>query len=141
MLLADRTVLLVDADTALLDQLASELKRHGAKCFPARDAQTASWGARETLPDALVCGLGLPGVDTVALIGELRSAPESAARPAVALLEPARAGSAPSGTSPAGAASGFQKCLPKPVNMPDLVDALCCVLGERTPPVLGSLPS
>ena len=46
MLLADRTVLLVDADTAVLDLLAAELKGQGARCFPARDAETAVWGAR-----------------------------------------------------------------------------------------------
>ena len=141
MLLADRTVLLLDADSTLLDQLGSELKQHGARCFPARDAETASWGARETLPDVLVCGLGLPGVDTVALIEELRSAPESAALPAVALLDADQLSSVAGRASPAGAASNFQKYLQKPVNTPDLVDALCCVLGERTPPALGSVPS
>jgi DNA-binding response OmpR family regulator len=141
MLLADRTVLLLDADGALLTQLGSELKRHGARCFLARDAATASFGARETLPDAMVCGLELPGVDTVSLVAELRSAPESTALPVVALLSADQASTSASPMACAGAESGFQKCLPKPVNMPDLVDALCCVLGDRTRPVLGSVPS
>jgi CheY-like chemotaxis protein len=124
----------------LLEQLGSELKQHGAKCFPARDATTASWGARETLPDALVCGLELPGIDPVALLAELRSASELGDLAAVGLLDPQEPPPA-SSTLDAVVESGFHKCLTKPVKLPDLVDALCCVLGERPPPGSDLVPS
>lgn len=132
MLLADRTVLLVDADGVLLDLIAAELNRHGARCFPAQDRATATWGARETLPDVIVCGLTRPGVDAHSLLDELRSAPESAALGAVALhaRQPSAAGVPPL----ADVGSGFQKYLTEPVATADLVDALCCVLGDRTAP-------
>jgi CheY-like chemotaxis protein len=140
MLLADRTVLLVDADTAVLDLLSAELKGHGAKCFPARDAVSAMWGARETLPDVVVCTLELANVDATALVAELRSAPESAALAAIGLTAtPALAGTLRARLPAAGA--GFEKFLARPPRLAELVDALCSVLGMRTLPERGNLPS
>ena len=140
MLLADRTVLVVDADGAFLEQLDSELKRQGARCFTAGDVATAAWGARETLPDAMVCALESPGIDAALLLAELRSAPETARLAGVA-VHTRQAPVTDSGRLHIDADSGFQKHLTKPLSMPDFVDALCCVLGDGTPAVPGSVPT
>jgi CheY-like chemotaxis protein len=139
MLLTDRTVLLVDPDGVNLERLASELKGHGARCFAARDAVTAAWGARETLPDVVVSEVGLPDMDARELIGELRSALESTELAAVGLsVNHALAGSTPPRTEADGV---FEKFLVKPVAIADLVDAICCVLGERSLPQPGGSPA
>jgi DNA-binding response OmpR family regulator len=140
MLLADRTVLLVDPDTSTLESLASELKARGAKCFLAPDAATAAWGARETLPDVVVSELELPDLDAAALLFDLRSTPESAEIPAIALAaNRSLVASARGQRHTLG--HGFDKYLGKPARAPDVADAICCVLGpnghapERTPSV------
>ncbi|HTQ02597.1 MAG TPA: GAF domain-containing protein [Polyangiaceae bacterium] len=127
MLLADRTVLLVDPDTSALDSLSVELRAHGAKCFSARDAATAIWGARETLPDAVVCELELPDRDATALLFELRNGPVSL--PAVALAAERRAlvRLRENGHT---LGNRFEKRFAKPARALDVVDAICSLLGD-----------
>lgn len=127
MLLADRTVLLVDPDSNVLESLTVELRSRGAKCFPAGDAAAALWGARETLPDVVVCELELPDRDASSLLSELRALLPSL--PAVALTKD-RALCARLPEDRSARAPGFEKCLAKPVAASDLVDAICCVLGS-----------
>jgi DNA-binding response OmpR family regulator len=122
MLLADRTVLLVDPDASALDSLSRELRAHGAKCFPAKDGDAAVWGARETLPDVVVSELELPERDASALLSELRTGP--AAPPAIAL-----ANDRTQLSKWRASGSGFDKLLAKPARGADVVDAICCVLG------------
>lgn len=129
MLLADRTVLLVDPDTSALDSLSLELRTHGAKCFAAKDAATALWGARETLPDVVVSELELPDGDATTLLFELRNGSESP--PAVALAR-SRAKLAKLRGRPHGFGRGFDKCLAKPAPGSDVLDAICCVLGPSS---------
>jgi CheY-like chemotaxis protein len=140
MLLANRTVLVVDADSAVLEVLSAELKGHGAKCFPAQDAATATWGARETLPDAVVCTLELANMDASELVAELRGAPEASELAAIGLTAtPALAGSLRARPPVAGA--GFEKFLVRLPRISELVDALCSVFGTRTLPERGNMPS
>jgi len=124
MLLADRTVLLVDPDTSALDSLSLELRAHGAKCFAAKDAETALWGARETLPDVVVSELELPDRDVSTLLFELRTGPE--APPAIALAK--SRGHLVKARDPQ---RGFDKHLAKPARGADVVDAICCVIGAH----------
>jgi GAF domain-containing protein len=140
MLLADRTVLLFDADEARLEALGAELKGHGARCFQARDAATAAWGARETLPDAIICALEHANMDAMALLAELRSAPEVAKLAAVGLASvPGLPLSVRERLNHGG--TRFEKFLSRPARTADLVDALCCVFGEKALPARGSVPS
>jgi CheY-like chemotaxis protein len=136
MLLADRTVVIVDPDAASTDVVAQHLRSQGARCFHARDAATAAWGVRETLPDVIVSELELPDLDANALILELRSGPNCAAVPAIGLSADrgllARAHALP---------HGFEKFLPKPTRLSDLTDAICCLLGSRTLPASEVFPT
>jgi DNA-binding response OmpR family regulator len=128
MLLADRTVLLVDPDTSALDSLSVELRTHGAKCFAAKDAETALWGARETLPDVVISELELPDRDASTLLFELRTGAE--APPAIALAKNRRH-LAKAREHAHGFGRGFDKRLAKPARASDVVDAICCVIGAR----------
>lgn len=128
MLLADRTVVIADPDSTVSEALSLELRREGARCFVAPDAMRAAWGARETLPDVLVTELELPDLPGEALLAELRSSPECAKVPALALA---------SNRSLLGRVQarpdGFEKCLLKPVRPSDVVDAICSVVdGPKT---------
>jgi len=137
MLLADRTVVIADPDSAVSEALSLELRREGARCFVAPDAMRAAWGARETLPDVLVTELELPDLPGEALLLELRGSAECAKLPGIALA---------SNRSLLGRVQarpdGFEKCLLKPVLAADLVAAVCSVVdGPRTvdPLVIPSL--
>ncbi len=129
MLLADRTVVIVDPDASSTDILSQHLRSHGARCFHAHDAASAAWGVRETLPDVIVSELELPDRGASALISELRSSPECARIPAIGLsanrelLARLQALSEP-----------FEKYLVKPTRLPDLTDAVCCLLGSAVVP-------
>jgi CheY-like chemotaxis protein len=130
MLLAERTVVIVDPDAVSAELMAQHLRSLGARCFHAPDAAAAAWGARETLPNIIVAELELPDLDTDALLVELRSAPECAGIPAIGLT--ANRGLL---TRVQARAHGFEKYLAKPAWLPDLTDAICCLLGSR--PSLG----
>ncbi len=136
MLLADRTVLLVDPDASALDSLSLELRNHGAKCFAAKDAETALWGARETLPDVVVSELELPDRDASALLFELRTGPEA---PSAIALAKNRSQLAKARDQRHGVARGFDKRIAKPARGSDVVDAICCLIGA--PSEHGSAPS
>lgn len=128
MLLADRTVVIADPDSTVSEALSLELRRQGARCFVAPDAMRAAWGARETLPDALVTELELPDLPGEALLMELRGSAECARVPALALATNrnllSRVQARP---------DGFEKCLLKPVRPPDVLDALCSIVhGPKT---------
>lgn len=140
MLLADRTVLLFDADAASLEAIGAELKGHGARCFQARDAATAAWGARETLPDVVVCALEGASTDVLALLAELRSAPEVAKLAGIGLAKSPEFAASVRARCGHGSA-GFEKFLSSPPRTSDLVDALCCLLGEKALPARGSVPA
>jgi CheY-like chemotaxis protein len=129
MLLADRTVVIVDPDAAWTDVLSQHLKSHGARCFHAHDAASAAWGVRETLPDVIVSELSLADLDANALIQQLRSSPECAETPALGL-------SAERGLLERWQAlpEPFEKYLLKPARLSDLTDAICCLLGSGVVP-------
>jgi DNA-binding response OmpR family regulator len=136
MLLADRTVIIVDPDPDATEPLSLHLRREGARCFVARDAENAVWGARETLPDVIVSELELPGSAGEKLAAELRSTPECVGVPALGLSAKrellARAQARP---------GGMEKYLLKPARTSDVIDAICCLLGTRRQPAPNLLPS
>src|SRR5687767_3003599 len=128
MLLAARTVVIVDPDAPSAEAISQHLRSLGARCFHAHDAASAAWGVRETLPDVIVSELELPDRDASALIRELRRAPECTSVPAIGLSSNrqllARAQALP---------EPFEKYLAKPAPLLDLSDAICCVIGSSVP--------
>jgi two-component system OmpR family response regulator len=136
MLLADRTVIIVDPDPETTEPLSLHLRREGARCFVARDAGNAIWGARETLPDVIVSELELPDSAGETLAAELRSTPECVGVPALGLSandELLRRVQARHG--------GIEKYLRKPARPAQVMDAICCLLGTRRQPAPNLLPS
>jgi CheY-like chemotaxis protein len=129
MLLADRTVVIVDPDATWTDLLSQHLKSHGARCFHAHDAASAAWGVRETLPDVIVSELELADLDASALIQQVRSSPDCAETPALGLganrglVERWQALPEP-----------FEKYLLKPARPSEVTDAICCLLGSGVVP-------
>ncbi|HEY2990771.1 MAG TPA: response regulator, partial [Candidatus Binatia bacterium] len=65
------TVMVVDDDAASRDGLASLLERWGYKSLTAADAQAALKACEESLPDAMVLDLIMPGMTGLELVQKL----------------------------------------------------------------------
>jgi circadian clock protein KaiC len=119
-------VLLVEDFDEARDCIRMVLERHGAQVATAGTAQEALDAASRSLPNALVCDIGLPGEDGYALLRRLRAvSPRHAAIPALALT----AWTLPEDRERARAA-GFALHLAKPVE-PDVLATAVAGLLER----------
>jgi len=136
MLLAERSVLIVDDDEECLDVLSAHLEAHGARVERARSGTAALERSRETPPHAVICELALPNFDGRSLLAALRGTPRCDGVPALALTtEPPLVGYA------RALGAGFEKYLLKPARLGDVTDALCCLLGAPRVPPAGAVPS
>jgi CheY-like chemotaxis protein len=118
--LAGKLVLIVDDDAESRSLIEMVLKRHGAGTVSAESATEAMHLIRFRKPDVLVSDLGMPDVDGLAFIRQLR-APESetSSIPAVALSAYTREDDRSRALQ-----SGFQIHLGKPIQAKELVDTV-----------------
>lgn len=136
MLLAERSVLIVDDDAESVKVLRAHLSAQGARVDGAPTGAAALELASKVPPDAVICELALPDFDGRSLISSLRAVPGCETRPALALTtEPPLVGYA------RALGAGFEKYLLKPARLEDVTDALCCVLGDSRARPAGVLPS
>jgi CheY-like chemotaxis protein len=136
MLLAERTLLVVDDDHDSLDVLTAHLVGQGARVHGVRSGTAALEVVRNMRPDALITELVLPDFDGRSLLSALRDAPLCGTVPALALTsQPALVGYA------RALGAGFEKFLLKPTRLGDVTDALCCLLRESRVPPSGVVPS
>jgi CheY-like chemotaxis protein len=126
MLLANRTIVLVDPDVEGAAVVAAELRRAGARCLVAGSAEMAAWAVHETLPDALVAELRLPDGDAHELLARLRGAPECAAMSSLGLTSEGALAAEGLARS-----AGYDKYLLKPAPATDVAESLGCAIGLR----------
>lgn len=114
------TVLLVDDNVALLELLTNSLRYIGGfRVLNAPDGATGLELAVSERPDCIVIDVVMPGIDGFQLAHVLRGDPETAAIPLVMLTALAQEES-----RMAGALSGADRYLVKPVKLPDLIEAI-----------------
>jgi signal transduction histidine kinase len=114
-------VLLVDDEPDASAFLSTLLERQGAVVAIAGSAAEAIAALRLAPPDVLVSDLAMPGVDGFDLIRRVRSlsSAEGGGTPAVALTAYVRPEDARAALD-----AGYHRHLPKPVNLPRLVEAV-----------------
>ncbi|MGE0448186.1 MAG: ATP-binding protein [Vicinamibacterales bacterium] len=119
-------VLAVDDEPDSLNLLRTALEGAGAIVTPVGSARAALDLLATITPDVLVADIGMPGMDGLELIREVRSMPEPVrSLPAAALTAYAR-----SQDRVTSLASGFQMHLVKPIDPVELIVAVG-VLGRR----------
>lgn len=70
--MATRTVLLVDDDTDLLDELQHALSRQGLWVITASNGQAALDEIQEVRPDVIVCDISMPGMNGLEVLERVR---------------------------------------------------------------------
>ncbi len=122
-------LLVVDDDEDALRLLRTVLETAGAEVRAAASAPEALRLIQIDPPDVLVADVGMPGMDGLDLIRQIRALDEDAARsvPAAALTAYARAQDRTSALD-----SGFQAHLPKPFDPIELVEVVATLAGRRS---------
>ena len=123
--LKGRRILLVEDDLDTLGMLRRLLEGAGATVFAARTAASALETFPKAQPDLLVSDIGLPGENGYSLLQRLRSEPEGAALPAVALTAYAR-----DEDERQSLLAGFVAHLSKPVDPARLLAVLASLPGR-----------
>ena len=113
-------VLVVEDDPDTQDAIRHVLETEGAAVTTAESAPEALKVFLSSLPDVLVCDLGLPGVDGYAFIRQIRDLPVLLGGRTAALALTAYSAEAPTKVMHAG----FQAYLTKPVEPGNLVSTV-----------------
>jgi CheY-like chemotaxis protein len=116
-----RRVLLVDDEPILLKSLRPFLEDAGHQVMTATEAGSAFQILESDRPDAIVCDVGLPGMDGLEFYARVRQNPSWQGIPFIFLT---------GGRSDSGLATGRQpsegKVLRKPFDVDDLLSLLRC---------------
>jgi PAS domain S-box-containing protein len=121
-------VLTVDDDPDAREVIGRMLEAFGAEVTSAASARDALAALRRSVPDVLVCDIGMPHQDGYALIAAVRGLPlgGGAPLPAIALTAYARAQD-----RERALASGFQAHLAKPVDAARLAGTIATLCPAR----------
>jgi len=112
-------VLVVDDNVDAAETLAMVLRVHGHDVATAHDGAAGLDAAKRTVPDVVICDIGMPGMDGYEFATKLRRESCCASAIAVALT-----GYGESEDQRRAIAAGFNHFLKKPVRLPDLYDLL-----------------
>lgn len=119
-------VLAVDDQPDALSLLKAVLEGAGAVVTTAASAQAALDAMRARVPDVMVADIGMPRMDGLQLIREVRQFPRTAHMPAAALTAYAR-----SQDRVTSLASGYQMHLVKPIDPVELIVAVAALANRR----------
>jgi two-component system cell cycle response regulator DivK len=108
----DALVLIVEDNAKNLKLVRDLLEYHGFQTLVADSAEAGIALAREAAPDLILMDIELPGMDGVAALRELRSRPDTAAIPVVALTASAMQADRQRFTE-----AGFDGYLVKPIDV------------------------
>jgi PAS domain S-box-containing protein len=125
--LSGLTLLLVDDNPEVLEVLRVFLEREGALVHTAGSVAEAFAALERTAPHVVLSDIGLPGEDGYALSERLRTRAAEAGRPIPAIALTAYA--TEEDTRRARAA-GFQAHLPKPVDLPRVLETVASLAGR-----------
>jgi PAS domain S-box-containing protein len=125
--LSDIQALVVDDDQDIQDLVQFILEQAGAEVRVAPSALEALKQLEQTIPDILICDIGMPKMDGYALIRQIRTfSPDRGGQiPAIALTAYAT-----EANQQQSIAAGFQKHIAKPVEPEQLVNAITTLLGR-----------
>ena len=113
------TVLVVDDEADSLDILTLILQSEGAEVISVASAKAALEVFTQTTPDLIISDIGMPYKDGYTLIEEIRQLPQGQNLPAIALTAYAAEIDMQHSFE-----AGFQKHLAKPVDIPQLIEAV-----------------
>jgi PAS domain S-box-containing protein len=121
-------VMVVDDESDARDLLTLVLNQHGAEVTAVAAADEALRAVEHSLPDVIICDIGMPGEDGYSFISGLRKMePERGGRiPAVALTAYTRPDERMRALQ-----GGYQTYVPKPIEVTELV-AVVANLAKRT---------
>lgn len=118
-------ILVVDDEADSLDILTLVLEQEGAKLTSAVSAAAALDVMSRTTPDLIISDIGMPEVDGLTLMTQIRQLPAGKNVPAIALT--AYAGEMDRQSS---FDAGYQKHIAKPINIPELITAITELLSN-----------
>ena len=118
-------ILVVDDEIDSLDILTLVLEQEGAKLTSVASAKAALDVMSQSTPDLIVSDIGMPEVDGLTLITQIRQLPAGKDVPAIALT--AYAGEMDRQSS---FDAGFQKHIAKPIDIPELITAITELLSD-----------
>jgi two-component system cell cycle response regulator DivK len=118
-------VLLVEDHEEIWDFLSRRLKRRGYEVILATDGQQAVDKARAECPDVVLLDMNLPILDGWTAAGLIKSSPESARIPIIALTAHAM-----SGDKDKAIAAGCDDYHPKPVDFARLLTQIEALAGS-----------
>ena len=118
-------ILVVDDEIDSLDILTLVLEQEGAKLISAASATAALDVMSQTTPDLIISDIGMPEVDGLTLMTQIRQLPAGKNVPAIALT--AYAGEMDRQSS---FDAGYQKHIAKPIDIPELITAITELLSD-----------
>ena len=121
-------VLLVEDHEEIWDFLSRRLRRRGYEVILATDGQEGVDKARAERPDVVLLDMNLPVVDGWTAAGMIRSSPETASTPIIALTAHAM-----SGDREKAMAAGCDEYHPKPVDFSRLLQQIEALAGGGVP--------
>ncbi|MBE9157238.1 response regulator [Nodosilinea sp. LEGE 06152] len=127
-------ILIVDGDVDTLDIFGFVLQEKEAEVFGTTSAAEATAKASTWYPDILICNISLPGQDGYALLHELRGLQTNSSRnlTAIAVTTLLRHQDCLKLLSHSFQSKGFQKYLPKPTDVYELVTVVAELAKPQT---------
>ncbi len=125
--LAGLQILVVDDEPDIRDMVAFILEQAGARVRVASHATEALNLMRESVPDVLVCDIGMPDMDGYMLMRQIRTLPVEQGGTILAIALTAYAGEV---NQQQALAAGFQQHLAKPVEPDELVRAIATLMNR-----------
>jgi PAS domain S-box-containing protein len=120
-------VLVVEDEVDMRRLLNQLLSRFGARVTTAADASEAWASLEKSVPDLMLCDIAMPGEDGCALINKVRNAGgKLGLLPSAALTALAREEDRARALK-----AGFQAYLVKPMELPQLLEAVRALVGRR----------
>ena len=114
-----REILVIDDERDSLEILTLVLQQEGATIVSATSAEAALKALSQKTPDLIISDIGMPEVDGLTLMTQIRQLPRGKNIPAIALT--AYAGEIERQSS---FDAGFQKHIAKPISIPELITAI-----------------
>ncbi|MEH1888754.1 MAG: PAS domain S-box protein [Nostoc sp.] len=129
-LLAGVEILLVDDQADVREFFSFALEQYGATVTAVESAAQALETLAQSKPDILLSDIGMPLMDGYMLLREVRKLPPELGGQIPAIALTAYAGEINYNQA---MAAGFQKHLPKPVEVGDLATAIVSLIGQNQP--------
>jgi two-component system cell cycle response regulator DivK len=120
-------ILVVEDDDMSRDILVRRLQKQGYELYPFADAEAGLEAINSVKPDILLLDINLPGMSGLELAQELKTHPETACIPMIAVSADTNFEDMQTATT-----AGFDAYETKPINLPNLLLKIQQLVGSRT---------